>query len=76
MCKHIATTICQDWLEDGQPTVIHQCDMCGMLLPRMEIELIEDIVAEDLPPVDEVAFERRFILIGREILTKPQKAHH
>ena len=38
MCKHISSTVVNATLEDGTPLRIYQCDMCGLLLPKRDVE--------------------------------------
>lgn len=38
MCKHISSTVVNATLEDGTPLRIHQCDMCGLPLPKRDVE--------------------------------------
>ena len=36
MCRHTATTVVASDFE-GEPTAIHQCDLCGLTLPGREV---------------------------------------
>lgn len=70
MCKHKHTTPVLDHLDDGTPLIIHQCDMCGMLHWRKEVDP-DAVELTTLPVVDMVALERAFTRAWRDILTMP-----
>lgn len=69
MCKHTHTTPVFDQLEDGTIVVIHQCDMCGLLHWRKEVDTSADW--DSLPAVDWVALERAYRKLWRELLALP-----
>lgn len=69
MCKHKHTTLVFDQLDDGTPVIIHQCDMCGLLHWRKEVDQTVDW--DSLPLVDLVALEQAYTRIWRELLALP-----
>lgn len=49
MCKHISSTVVTATLEDGTPLRIHQCDMCGLPLPKRDVDEEADSMESQQP---------------------------
>ena len=59
MCKHIRTTVCCGIFPKGTMIAIHQCDMCGALVWRIDTSQIEEDLLK-MPMVDVQAMASRF----------------
>lgn len=70
MCKHIRTTVCCGIFPKGTMIAIHQCDMCGYLVWRIDTSKIEEDLMM-LPVVDAVALASRLEKTWKEIMAQP-----
>lgn len=73
MCKHERTTAKRGMLmlESGSPIAIHQCDMCGALVWRIDTSKIEEDLLT-LPMVDAIALANQLQKSWEEIMAQPR----
>ncbi|HKI69707.1 MAG TPA: hypothetical protein VKA67_08965 [Verrucomicrobiae bacterium] len=69
-CKHAHSTLTRAYLDDGTPLSIHQCDMCGLSLPRREVAAVD---IWTLPEFDAAAADRGWEWIFRELFEIAEK---
>ena len=70
MCKHARATVCCGVFPKGTMIAIHQCDMCGALVWRIDTSAIEEDLLT-LPMVDAIAMSHRFEKTWKEIMAQP-----
>lgn len=64
-CKHEYTTVVRGIFPHGTPVAIHQCDYCGMTLPRRDTPRCDVWL---IPALDEKALAVAMRKIERSIL--------